>query len=120
MKTGFKELSDDLKDLQRLYIFAEEGNMHNFLQVLHRIPDYMLDHVIGSEVYTILRLNDNMDIAEGLAHKVALFEASKSDDPSDYMDTVIHFEMIYKRVLKTYKSTPEMTILELAESFRPL
>ena len=120
MKTGFKELSDDLKDLQRLYIFAEEGNMRGFSQVLDRIPDYLLDHRIGSEVYTILRLTDNEDIAEGLAHKIALFGAKMTDDPSDYSDTIIFFEKVYKRALKTHKPTPEMDISELWESFRSL
>lgn len=120
MKTGFKELSDDLKDLQRLYIFAEEGNMYGFTQVLNRIPDYILDRAIGSEVYTILKLNDNGDIAEGLAHKIALFSAKITDDTSDYIDTIIFFETVYKRALKTHKPTPEMDISELWESFRPL
>ncbi len=120
MKIGFKELSDDLKDLQRLYFFAEEGNMQSFSQVLQRIPEYLLDTAIASEVYTILKLNGNGDIAEGLAHKVALFESSRSDDTSDYINTVIYFEMLYKRALKTHKPTPEMTISELAVSFRSL
>ena len=120
MRTGFKELSDDIKDLQRLYFFAEEGNMPFFLKVLDRIPDYLLEGEIASELYTILKLNDNGDVAEGLAHKVALLEANKSNDSSDYIDTVIYFEMIYKRALKTHKLTPEMTLSELAESFRSL
>ena len=96
MKGDFKELSDCVKDLQRLYIFAEEGNMQSFLQVLDRIPDYILDDVIASEIYTILKLNDNEEVAEGLAYKVALFEANRSDDPSDYMDKVNYFEYVYK------------------------
>lgn len=120
MKIGFKELSDDLKDLQRLYFFAEEGNMQSFSQVLQRIPEYFLDIAIASEIYTILKLNGNGDVAEGLAHKVALFAANRTDDTSDYINTIIYFEMLYKRALKTHKPTPEMTISELAESFRSL
>lgn len=120
MKGDFKELSDCLKDLQRLYIFAEEGNMQSFLQVLDRIPDYILDDVIASELYTILKLGDNADVAEGLAHEIALFEVNRSNDPSDYIDKVNYFEYVYKQALKKHKFVPEMTVRELAESFRSL
>ena len=62
----FQDLSDDLKDLNRLFIFAEEGNWDFFMAAFERGREawsYLLDEPIIRDLYAAIRMNDNAGLA---------------------------------------------------------
>lgn len=84
----FQDLPEDVKDITRLFIFAEEGNWPNLMNVLRRSAKHLKGSLYADDVqelYVTIRLNDNAGLACSVAKELG------------FEDKIDSFEIEYRR-----------------------
>ena len=102
-------MPEDVKDLNRLFIFAEEGNWRLFIDAFYRgfkAWDYLLDELIMRELYLTIRTNDNARLACRVAKELKF---------TDY--NIDSFEKDYRTRSADRVETPKVSELEMRKIF---
>ena len=106
----FQGLPEDIKDLNRLFIFAEEGNWVGLVSVLNRSAKHLKELLppedmqnIAQELYITLRLNDNSGLSCRTATQLG------------FIDKIDSFELEYRK--REVSTVPKMTEGELRKLY---
>lgn len=105
----FQDMPEDLKDFNRLFILAEEGNWGLFIRAFNRGLEawsYLLDEPPMRELYAAIRMNDNAGLACRIAKELN-FTAHEIDT----------FEKNYRELAANRIETPKVSELEMRKIF---